>query len=176
MVNTFSPLSNDIKHVVKKHWHILSSDPTCGQSFASPPRFAYKRQNNLRDSLVRADTYTPPRNWLRDLPPGNFPCRNCVNCNAMIKGDIFSHPRTGKKFSVKGRITCRTPFVVYMLKCPCGLCYIGKTNRELRLRIIEHKSSIRRKCETSPVARHFNAMGHDICSLRFQGIELVNQH
>ncbi|KAL2095452.1 hypothetical protein ACEWY4_010171 [Coilia grayii] len=176
LVNTFSPFSNDIKHIVKKYWHILSSDPTVGHSFFSPPRFAYKRQNNLRDSLVKADTYTPPHNWLRDLPPGNFPCHNCVNCNAMIKGDTFFHPRTGKVFKVKGRITCRTASVVYMLKCPCGLCYVGKTNRELRLRITEHKSSIRRKCETSPVARHFNIMGHDICSLRFQGLELVNQH
>ena len=60
-----------------------------------------------------------------------------------------------------------------MLKCPCGLCYVGKTKRELKIRISEHKSNIRNKDEKSPVTRHFNAVGHKICDLRFQGIELV---
>ena len=75
---------------------------------------------------------------------------------------------------VKGRITCKTKYVVYLLKCPCGFCYIGKTKRELKTRIIEHKSNIRLKDEKSPVARHFNKEKHEICTLRFQGIEVVN--
>ncbi len=62
---------------------------------------------------------------------------------------------------------------MYLLKCPCGLCYVGKTKRELRIRISEHKSSIRNSDEKSSVARHFNSAGHDVCSLRFQGIEEV---
>ena len=40
--------------------------------------------------------------------------------------------------------------------------------------IREHKSSIRNKDEKSPVARHFNTVGHDVCTLRFQGIEVAN--
>ena len=36
------------------------------------------------------------------------------------------------------------------------------------------KSSIRNRDEKSSVARHFNAVGHDVCTLRFQGIEVVN--
>ena len=82
--------------------------------------------------------------------------------------------RTGQKVKVKGRITCRTKYVVYLIKCPCGYCYVGKTKRELRTRITEHKSNIRTKDEKSPIARHFNSIGHDICTMRFQGIESVN--
>ena len=41
------------------------------------------------------------------------------------------------------------------------------------MRFSEHKSSIRNNDEKSPVARHFNAVGHKVCSLRFQGIEVV---
>ena len=91
----------------------------------------------------------------------------------MIKGEYFFHPHSGKKYTVKGIISCKTKHVVYLLKCPCGLCYIGKTTRELKTRFSEHKSAIRNKDEKSPVARHFNAVGHEICTLRFQGIELV---
>ncbi|KAJ0069779.1 hypothetical protein NL108_014342 [Boleophthalmus pectinirostris] len=60
-----------------------------------------------------------------------------------------------------------------MLKCPCGLVYSGKTTRKLKQRISEHKSSIRRNDRDYPVAVHFNDQRHDICSLRFCGIEHV---
>ena len=91
----------------------------------------------------------------------------------MIRGNSFSHPHSGKKHTIKSVITCRTKYVVYLLKCPCGLYYVGKTSRELRVRISEHKSTIRNKDDKSSVARHFMEAGHDICTLRFQGIESI---
>lgn len=59
----------------------------------------------------------------------------------------FSHPHTGKKFCAMNRITCKSKYIVYLLKC--GLGYIGKTKRELKTRISEHKYSIRNKDEKS---------------------------
>ena len=60
-----------------------------------------------------------------------------------------------------------------MLKCPCGLSYIGKTSRALKTRIAEHRSTIRNNVITSPVAVHFNKAGHNVSTLRYTGIELV---
>ena len=173
MSTTFSPISQSTKQIVKKHWHILSSDPVVGKAFSALPIFANKRAKNLSDQLVKNDIYVRPKHFLNSLPSGNFPCKGCINCNAMITGASVIHPHTGKKIKVKGRITCKTKFVVYLLKCPCGYIYVGKTKRELKTRITEHKSNIRNKDEKSPVARHFNEAKHDICTLRFQGIELV---
>ena len=171
--STFSPISQHIKQTVKKHWHILASDPTIGKAFSTPPIFANKRSKNLTDKLVKNDVYIQPQHFMSSIPSGNYPCNNCSNCNAMIKGDSFLHPHTGEKIKVKGRITCRTNYVVYLIKCQCGYVYIGKSKRELRTRIIEHKSNIRTKDEKSPIARHFNSIGHEICTLRFQGIEYI---
>ena len=173
LTTTFSPMSQSIKDAVKKHWHILSSDPIVGHEFINPPIFATKRSSNLRDRLVKTDLATKPTHFLSSPAPGNFPCLNCINCNALIKGDHFLHPHTGTKMKVRGRITCRSTHVVDLLKCPCALCYVGKTKRELRVRISEHKSSIRNRDERSPVARHFNSAGHGVCMLRFMGIEVV---
>ena len=173
MSTTFSPISPSIRQIIKKHWHILSSDPEVGNAFDIPPIFANKRANNLSDKLIKNDISKKPQHFLANLPSGNFPCKGCTNCNAMITGDSVIHPHTGKKIKVKGRISCKTKYVVYLLKCPCGFCYVGKTKRELKTRIIEHKSNIRNKDEKSPVARHFNNIKHDICTLRFQGIEVV---
>ena len=56
----------------------------------------------------------------------------------------------------------------------CGLYYVGKCKRELKTRFSEHKSAIRNNDVKSSVARHFNAVGHPVSSLRFQGLEVVN--
>ena len=50
---------------------------------------------------------------------------------------------------------------------------MGKTKRELRIRISEHKNSIRNKDKRSPVARLFNSPGHGLCRIWFMGIEAV---
>jgi hypothetical protein len=113
--------------------------------------------------MVIADEYVHPQRFLTTLPSGNFPCHNCVNCNAIIKGDFFLHLHTGKKMYIRGRISCKTKCVVFVLKCPCGYYYVGKPKRECKVCITEHKSNIRNGDEKSPVARRFNAAGHDVC-------------
>ncbi len=60
-----------------------------------------------------------------------------------------------------------------MIKCPCGICYIGKSNRELKTRINEHKSAIRNKDQKSPIARHYSMCKHEVSAMRFMGIEVV---
>ncbi|KAM9313322.1 evolutionarily conserved signaling intermediate in Toll pathway, mitochondrial [Gastrophryne carolinensis] len=57
--------------------------------------------------------------------------------------------------------------------CPCGKSYVGKTKREIRNRIIEHRSDIRNGKLESSVAKHFLEMGHPISQLWFLVIEVV---
>ena len=164
-----------MKDVGNNHWHILKTDPAIGQAFQEPPRFYYKRQANLRHLLVKSDMPAKkPSHFLANIPSGNFPCHNCVQCHGMMRGSHFNHPKTGKRIQVKGRITCYTKNVIYLLKCPCNLYYVGKTKRELKTRICEHKCSIRRQDIKSSVARHFNSHNHTPADLRYMGIEVVS--
>lgn len=172
----YSAHSSAIKSVFLKHWHILKSDPELSSTFKYPPLFVNKRGKNLRDFLVRADFTpepTPSQTLLCPLPNGNYRCGNCAQCNNTVKIDHFVHPHTGKKYPIKSVITCASTHVIYILRCPCGLVYVGKTTRKLKQRISEHKSSIRRNDRDYPVAIHFNDNHHDVCSLRFYGIEYV---
>ena len=174
LVSTYSPISGAIKSTVNKHWHILESDPVIGKVFQTPPRFFYKRQPSLRQHLVRSDLpVKKPPHFLSHIPSGNFPCHNCVQCHGLIKGDSFLHPKTKRVIKVKGRISCTTKWLVYLLCCSCPKYYVGKTKREFKTRICEHKCSIRRHDEKSPVARHFNSHGHTVGDLRYMGIETV---
>ena len=68
--------------------------------------------------------------------------------------------------------TCDSSNVVYLIKCPCGLAYIGQTTRKLKIRISEHKSNIRRNSATSTLAQHWHETGHTIPQLRFQVLDL----
>ena len=124
--------------VVKKHWHILSSDPTWPAEFKNPPLIVYRRGRNLRDKLVHANCQPQKKisqALFRPLPNGSYKCRGCAQCNNMMKCEYFCHPHTGKRFQINYIITCSTTHVIYIIKCPCGLCYVGKTtclsNREL---------------------------------------------
>ena len=110
---------------------------------------------------------------LRPLPNGSFKRRGCAQCNNMTKCEYVCHPHTGKRLQINDVITCSTTHVIYIIKCPCGMCYVGKTSRSLTQRISEDKSSIRRNDRDYPVAVHLNDLKHDISTFRFCGIEKV---
>lgn len=178
-VTTYSPHSWAIKSIFKKYWHILTSDPELASTFKDPPLFSFRRGKNLRDHLVHADFQSQSmarhsQTLLSPLPNGNYRCGHCAQCNNTVKTFSFNHPHTGQKFPIKSIIMCTSTNVVYLIRCPCGLAYVGKTSRQLKQRISEHKSSIRRNDRDYPVAVHFNDFKHDISAFRFIGIEKVS--
>lgn len=169
----YSPLGKEFELIVTKHWHILQTDQSLNE-FSVPPRVVYRRPPNLNNKLVRADLpSTTEPHFLETLPDGNYRCGHCAQCHFTEKTKTFKHPRSGKTFYVKGKITCSTNNVIYLLKCPCGLAYVGKTSRPLKTRISEHRSNIRNKDTKSPVAIHFTDKRHNVSTLKYQGIEQV---
>lgn len=159
----YSPLAKAIEGTIKQHWHILYTDPTLRSCFHDPPRVVFKKQPNLRNRLVRADVpsiITP--HFLNNIPTGNYPCGRCQQCHFTYKTNTFNHPHNGNKYRIKEVISCSTTNVIYMLTCPCGLSYLGKTTRTLKTRISEHRSAIRNGVISSPVAVHFMNAKHNV--------------
>ncbi len=152
----------------------MSSDPKLSTTFKDTPRVVYKRPPNIRQMVVKSDLLPQRQDtFLTRVPGGNYRCANCAQCNFTTKSHTFTHPLTGKQFDIKSIITCTTTNVIYLLKCPCGLGYVGKTNRALKTRIAEHRCSIRNQDPKSPVAMHFLQAKHSVASLTYQGIEHV---
>lgn len=62
-----------------------------------------------------------------------------------------------------------------MITCPCNKMYIGKTKRQLRIRLGEHMREIGEKNPDKPVARHF-AQFHQgkLSGMRVKGIYVLN--
>ncbi|CAJ0966616.1 unnamed protein product, partial [Ranitomeya imitator] len=130
------------------------------------------------DKLVQADIGSsvriPKQIILRTQRPGTFPCLNCLQCNNIKKGDNFFHPHTGQSYPVRGFLTCESTYVVYMIKCPCGLAYIGETTEAIRDRISQNKSNIRCNRDHLPLPHHFQSRGHHVSQLRFQVLEQID--
>ena len=170
----YSPLGAEFRKIVNRHWHLLSSDPILSKTFSVPPRIVYRRAPSIRDKVMHSDLApVKPSTFLDNIPDGNRRCGHCAQCSFTHKCQYFEHPITKRRVNIRGRISCGTSNVIYLLTCECNKSYVGKTRRALKTRISEHRSAIRNCDERSPVAMHFKLAQHPVSSLRYIGIEHV---
>ena len=67
--------------------------------------------------------------------------------------------------------------MIYVLECPCGLQYVGRTMRKLKVRVQEHINNIKKGMETHGVPLHFKHVHKmDPKGLKFTGVAHVKKH
>ncbi|CAJ0921237.1 unnamed protein product [Ranitomeya imitator] len=163
--------------LIRKHWSLLGLSYPSVPEFQVAPLMCHKKPSNLRNLLVSADVGSSKmvtrQTFLATARTGTFPCLHCRQCSNIIRGDTFTHPRSGKRFPIRGYFSCDSTFVVYLIKCPCGLGYVGETTQHIRDRISQHKSTIRCNKLLLPVPAHFVSHNHSIAQLRYQIIDTV---
>lgn len=93
------------------------------------------------------------------LPPGNSKCACCALCSFTYKSN--------------GTIMCSSNHVIYLIRCPCGLAYVGKTSRSLRIHICE--CCIRTGDMRITIASQFKSAAHNVSALQYIGIEKVTK-
>ena len=111
---------------------------------------------------------------------GFLPCKRCLaflRTKRPNEKRKFVSTSTGDAHKIKEFICCNTEGAVYALECSCGLQYIGRTKRLLRIRIKEHVKNILKGFDNHGVSRHF-ATHHnkDPSHLKFWGIEPYVRH
>ncbi|OCT91952.1 hypothetical protein XELAEV_18015009mg, partial [Xenopus laevis] len=125
---------------------------------------------------------------LAPLRMGTFECIKCAHCTGIIKGDSIAHPTKGTPIKIRGHFTCNCSNVIYLIKCPCGLPYVGQTSRCIKIRLNEHKSNIKNynpekeklKNEDAAkfitelsVAKHFYHAKHTAAQVRWTILEQI---
>jgi hypothetical protein len=101
------------------------------------------------------------------------PCwgSHCLACSSVQKTSRFRSHATGQEFNVRGRLTCRSQNIIYLISCRrCHLQYVGETSRCLADRLNDHRSYIRTN-KTTPTGAHFRLPHHSSNDVIITGIE-----
>uniref|UniRef100_A0A8C5WDY6 Reverse transcriptase domain-containing protein n=1 Tax=Leptobrachium leishanense TaxID=445787 RepID=A0A8C5WDY6_9ANUR len=168
-----------IKKTFKKYWHILKKDKDLGSILGDKPRIIFRGARNIKTKLVRSKferKKVVPNHF--NLKEGFYQCGQCLACrstgNTKTLSENFLNKKIGKEVKIKGILTCCTKNVIYLLECPCGLQYVGRTSRALNIRISEHVRNIRNQYEKHSVSQHFK-LAHNSCpkDLKFKAIKRV---
>ena len=113
--------------------------------FPDPPLVSYKRQKNIRESIIRAKV-APSRTQRKQT--GMKKCGKCVACSYILEAkSVKGTSYKGKPFVWKiGRaVTCDSKNTIYLVQCDKDRCrqkYIGMT-KNFRDRICQHIGYIR---------------------------------
>lgn len=77
----------------------------------------------------------------------------CTFCQKPIKE--FMGKDNNKNYKFKDYITCNTVNVIYIIECPCGEKYVGKTCQKLKTCIRELCRNIRLGLPTHSLSAHY---------------------
>ena len=173
-VVSYDPRLPSIPNITQRHWRsMVSQDPYLKSVFPSPPLIAYRRQRNIRESLIKAKVYPQNTRDKRYLP-GMKKCGKCLICNYIKEGKFI----LGRSFTWKivKSLSCNSFNVVYMIECQKERCrqrYIGVTQRAFRKRMTEHIGYVKNKKISEATGEHFNLPGHSHTDMKFTIIEQV---
>ena len=119
---------------------------------------AYKRENNLKDLLVRGDPYAVKNDMIDNLNHGYVKCHQsrCDSCkNYVDETSFIKCHATGRIFKIRRDITCNTRYVIYVAYCTdCGKQGVGSTV-SWKPRLSNYKSHIKNGIPTCRIVKHF---------------------
>ena len=172
----YDPRLPSIPNITSRHWRsMVSENNYLKEVFPEPPLVSYKRQTNIRETLVRAKV-APARQ--QRVVNGMKKCNSCLACSYIKEGNtIVGKSYSGQKFKWRiGRpLSCDSLNVIYILECDKDNCkqrYIGMTEN-FRERIYQHVGYVRNKNMTRATGEHFNLPGHAMKNMKFSILEQV---
>ena len=128
-------------NVVLRHFKILQSDLETAPIFPNPPFVSFKRNRNLRNSLVRLSSL--PSN----LEPGTFTAlvKFATKVCPFINSETHIQGPKGP-YQVNDHFDCTTSNIIYCITCTlCNKLYIGESGRKLGDRFREHLLDVKNK-------------------------------
>ena len=152
---TYHPTLPPMQQILRDNIPILQTEQL-QNALPDNHRVVYRRPNNLRKLLVRAELKRPqPTVKTR----GNRKCggRGCKTCATLLEINSIVSTTTGIEHAISVSATCKSSHVVYVIQCSrCKLQYVGETEQALHERMNSHRSDIRlAKTKEKPVAAHF---------------------
>ena len=120
-VVTFNPPLPSIPKITRKHWRsMLSKDKHLEAVFPEAPLVAFKRQNNIREHIIRAKV-APQRNEReRRILNGMKKCRKCIVCRYVKEGNNING--TYFVWNINRKVLCQDSNIIYLIECNKDRC------------------------------------------------------
>ena len=175
----FNPRGPNVKNIIKSNLHIIENQPEIANLFPSGSIFvANKKENNLKDLLLRSDPYNIKEDLTSHQELGYIKFKkNCDSCNNYVleTTSIRSHA-TGRLFKIRRESSCTSKNVVYVAYCKTyGKQGVGSTIA-WKTRLSNYKSHIKNKIPTCRIVRHFIENCHDetLSNFGFVIVDVIN--
>ena len=142
----FDPRLPAIQQIQLKHWRSMTGeDSYLKEVFEQPPLTAFRRQNNLRDMLIKSKIPAPiPTHPRRDMKGMGTCGKACTACHyAQKRKTVKINKKT--EWKIERKVNCNTFNCIYMIQCNkdnCNKRYIGQTGRLLKFRIADRRGYI----------------------------------
>ena len=169
-IHTYHPSFERVNKTIIKEFRNYSKSTSSKHPFDVTPICAYIHPSNLRNILVRSNfphTVTSTGNKKCEKP-------RCQICNIITTDTVINIPGTSHIYH-QGNYNCDSTNIVYLLMCnKCNYGnYVGDTSTKFRLRINNHKKSIRDNHKGLPVAVHYNQTFDELVRLPCASLALL---
>ena len=152
----FDPKMPAVQPMLLKHYRsMISQDSYRKEVFSQPPLTAFRRQQNLRNFLIKSKVPPPTDHYSKRILKGMKKCgKSCPTCSFVKEvKDVVTNQN--QKWILSSRLTCESYNIVYLLKCEkCGEKYIGSTVRQLKHRLADHKGYITNQVTNRATGAH----------------------
>ena len=178
LVMTLNPHLPNIGYVIRKHLHLLQSNPKLREFFPSNSIIpSFRRTKNLKEILA-------PLKYRTRVEQETNETGGCIKCkrsrydlckNVLIESNFLQSFQTNRKYFIKRRLSYDSKNVIYLASCnKCRLQYVGSTATQFKVRFRNHKSSMVTNKKTCEVAVHYNNSPHALNDFSFQCIDQVS--
>ena len=172
-VITYDPWLPPIGSLQAKHYRSMTSrDTYLKEVFKRPPLIAFKRQQNLRELLVRARVARKETPYPTRQQRGMKKCGTaCTACPHILEAK--SVKINGIPWNINRNFNCKSYNVVYAIICKkdrCKQTYIGETKRMVKYRLDEHRGYVNNLVDTA-TGSHYTLPGHSLADLELIVLE-----
>ena len=138
MVITHNPTHPPLGRWLKELMSTLHQSRRMERAYPNPPIIGERNSHNLRRLLMPSKPPAVPQGKEEsESESGCFKCsaRRCIVCQTHLQDTTtFSSVRTGQRYIIRGKATCKSSRVVDLIDCAkChDVQYVGETGRHCK--------------------------------------------
>ena len=174
-VTKYDPRMPSIPTIQNKHWRsMVKGDNYLFKVFPEPPITGFRRQNNLKNFLIKSKIPSAPKLHEERKLNGMLKCNKVCTACPYINTRKSIKINQSETWNIIKKLTCETFNCVYLIECTkCRKKYIGETKRKFKFRLDDHRGYINNQVLSQPLGAHFNLPGHALADMKATIIEQV---